>query len=279
MQQARITAIHVYPVKSMRGIALEQVELTPKGLRHDRRWMVVRPGGRFVTQRDEPRLALVQTRLEADGVTLAVAGHGSHFLPFESGGGPPIRSRVWGDEVETEDEGDEASRWLNAAIGSDAGLRLVRMAAGFRRAEAPAGRFGNGTTVDFADAAPLLVTFEGSLQALNRALQAGGHGGVPMDRFRPNIVIAGPPPFSEHALESLSGDGWTIALVDHCERCMVPTVNQQTAERDPDREPYMTLRRINPVPGEKPAPGFGVNARIAAGAGQVLQRGAAVTLS
>lgn len=277
MEQLTLSGLYVYPVKSMKGIALKAAELTAKGLRHDRRWMVVRPEGRFVTQREEPRLALIQTRLENAGVRLSRNGHGTVFLPFESRGGDRIRTRVWGDECQAEDEGEETSRWLTAAIGSETPFRVVRMAAGFERPQNPAARFGAGTTVDFADAAPLLVTSEGSLQVLNQELEAQGHAAVPMNRFRPNVVLQGLPPFVEHGLTSLTGDGWRIELVDHCERCMVPTVDQQTGMRDPAREPYMTLRRINPVPGPKPAPAFGVNARVASGEGQRLVLGAAVT--
>lgn len=279
MQAAQLTGLYVYPVKSMKGIALPRAELTAKGLLHDRRWMVVREGGRFVTQRDQPRLALVHTLLEPTGVLLWREGRGSHFLPFEHAPGQPVRTRVWSDDCEAEDEGDEASRWLTQAIDSDAPLRIVRMARGFERPPSPEARFGKGTSVDFADAAPLLVTFEASLDALNCELEANGHDPVPMDRFRPNIVVRGPEAFSEHGLSRLAGDGWTIALVDHCERCLVPTVDQQTAERDPEREPYMTLRRINPVPGEKPMPGFGVNASVSRGAGGLVVRGTEIGLA
>lgn len=278
MLSGQITELHVYPVKSMKGIALLKAKLTPGGLAHDRRWMVVREGGRFVTQRDMPRLALVQTRLERDGVSLSREGHGSLLLPFERRGGERIQTRVWQDDCEAEDEGEEASRWLTSALGSTDPLRLVRMAEGFRRAEAPDARFGEGTTVEFADAAPLLVTFEASLEILNRELEANGKHAVPMNRFRPNVVVSGMPAFEEHGYRRMQGEGWVIELVDHCERCLVPTVDQSTAERDPDREPYMTLRRINPVPGEKPAPGFGVNARITEGAGATLTVGSAVAL-
>lgn len=277
MEQVQLTGLYVYPVKSMKGIALREAVLTAKGLQHDRGWMVVRPGGRFVTQREEPRLTLIRTQLEEDGVRLSREGCGSVVLPFERRGGKPVRTRVWKDDCEAEDEGDEAADWLVAAIGSEEPLRLVRMAAGFQRPQNPAARFGSGTTVDFADAAPLLVTNEASLDALNRELEAQGHAAVPMNRFRPNLVLRGLPAFAEHGTAILRGDSWEIALVDYCERCMVPTVDQDTAQRDPAREPYMTLRRINPAPGPKPAPGFGVNAMVASGSGSRLSLGATVS--
>jgi hypothetical protein len=278
MEQARVSGLFVYPVKSMKGIALQEAMLTPTGLEHDRRWMVVRPDGRFVTQRDEPRLALIHTRLDARGVTLSRDGHGSLLIPFESTGGGPLQTRVWKDDCAAQDEGDEVSGWLSAALGSSEPLRLVRMAAGFERPQSQPQRFGVGTTTVFADAAPFLVANESSLERLNRELDAQGHAPVPMNRFRPNIVVRGLPPFAEHRAATLGGAGWSIALVDHCVRCLVTTVDQDTAQRDPAREPLQTLRRLNPAPGEKSPPAFAQNAVLGSGAGARIAVGAALTL-
>lgn len=279
MEEAQVTGLYVYPVKSMKGIALDEATLTPKGLEHDRRWMVVRPQGRFVTQRDEPRLALIGTRLDARGLTLSRDGHGSIFVPFEFAGGPRLQTRVWDDDCSVEDEGDEIARWLNDAIGDSQGLRLVRMAAGFQRSLTAADRYGEGTTTEFADSAPFLVASESSLEHLNTELESQGHAPVPMNRFRPNFVLRGLPPFAEHRAARLEGDGWSIALVDHCERCLVTTVDQETGERDPAREPYLTLRRVNPSPGEKAAPAFAQNAKLGSGAGVRVAVGARATLA
>ena len=279
MEQARVTGLYIYPVKSMMGIALDEAVLTPKGLEHDRRWMVVRPQGRFVTQRDEPRLALIRTRLDAGGLTLSRDGHGSIFVPFEFSGGPRLQTRVWNDNCSVEDEGDEIARWLDDAIGDNQGLRLVRMAAGFQRSLAATDRYGEGTTTDFADSAPYLVASESSLDALNIELESRGRPPVPMNRFRPNIVLRGLPPFAEHRAGRLEGDGWSIRLVDHCERCLVTTVDQATAQRDPAREPYETLRRLNPAPGDKGAPAFAQNAKLGSGAGACITAGSVLKFS
>ncbi|MGK2926744.1 MAG: MOSC domain-containing protein [Lysobacterales bacterium] len=279
MEEAQVTGLYVYPVKSMKGIALDEATLTPKGLEHDRRWMVVRPEGRFVTQRDEPRLALIHTRLDGRGLTLSRDGHGSIFVPFEFTGGPRLQTRVWNDACSVEDEGDAIGRWLTDAIGDSQGLRLVRMAAGFQRTLAATDRYGAGTTMEFADSAPYLVASESSLERLNTELEMQGHAPVPMNRFRPNIVLRGLPPFAEHHSARLEGDGWSIALVDYCERCLVTTVDQDTAQRDPAREPYQTLRHLNPAPGEKAAPAFAQNAKLGSGAGTRITVGATATLA
>jgi uncharacterized protein YcbX len=278
MVRAQLTGLYVYPVKSMKGISSDNAELTETGLLHDRRWMVVRGDGRFVTQRNESRLALVNTALGADGVVLSMRGHGSVAIPFESRGGAAVHTQVWQDPVEAMDEGDEVADWLTAALGSSETLRIVRLAPGFRRRLTRPERFGAGTTTQFADAAPYLVANESSLEALNRELVRQRHAPVPMNRFRPNIVLRGLEPFAEHGMAALSGDGWRLALVDHCERCLVTTIDQDTAERNKAREPYLTLRRITPVPGAKPAPGFAQNAKLDMGQAATIRVGAEVSV-
>lgn len=279
MEQARVSGLYVYPVKSMKGIAVQEATLTPRGLEHDRRWMVVRANGRFMTQREEPCLALIHTRLDEHGVTLSRDGYGSISIPFAAAGGEPLQVRVWQDDCAALDEGDEVSRWLSAALDKTESVRLVRMAAGFERPQSQPHRFGADTTTVFADAAPFLVASESSLESLNRELQAQSHAPVPMNRFRPNIVVRGLQPFSEHRVAALGGEGWSIALVDHCVRCLVTTVDQETARRDPAHEPYQTLRRLNPAPREKSPPAFAQNAVLGSGAGARIAVGAALTLS
>lgn len=276
MSTARLMGLYVYPVKSMKGIALDEAELTETGLRHDRCWMVIRADGPFVTQRNEPRLARVGTRLEPDGVVLSMGDHGSITLPFEPPGGATVRTQVWKDSVQALDEGDAVADWLTAAVGSSQPLRIVRLAPGFRRRLAQPERFGPETTTQFADAAPFLVANEASLVAVNAELEVRGHPPVPMNRFRPNIVLSGPEPFAEHRIAAIAGAGWRVALVDPCKRCIVTTIDQETAERDPGGEPYLTLQSVNPAPGGDPAPAFGQNAVLAQGQGAVLRKGSVV---
>jgi uncharacterized protein YcbX len=268
MSKVTVTGLYVYPVKSMKGIALDEATLTAKGLRHDRVWMVVRPDGRFVTQRGLPRLALVNTRLEADGLVLSLDGHGSITIPFDSKAGGAVVTSVWGDECRAVEEAPHVARWLTRAMGSEHLLRIVRMAPGFRRPQSQPQRFGRDTTTHFADSAPYLVASESSLAELNRELQAGGHAEVPMNRFRPNIVVDGLEPFAEHRIAGLFGARWHLQMADPCTRCLVTTIDQQTAQRNPAREPFLTLRRINRAPGSKAMPAFAQNAVLLSGDGQ-----------
>lgn len=279
MNKLQVSGLYVYPVKSMQGIAVDEAVITAKGLQHDRVWMVVRPDGRFVTQRGLPRLARVHTRLDATAAVLSFEGHGSITLPFDSTGGRVVETRVWGDDCSAQDEGAAVSEWLTEALQSPEVLRIVRMADGFTRPQNQPDRYGPGTTTHFADSAPFLVANQDSLDELNRELEAGGHRRVPMDRFRPNIVVRGMEAFSEHRARELVGADWRIRLADECERCLVTTIDQATAQRDPAREPYLTLQRINPSTSPKRLPAFGQNAVLGSGEGQRIRVGAPCTVA
>ncbi|HET6565676.1 MAG TPA: MOSC N-terminal beta barrel domain-containing protein [Xanthomonadales bacterium] len=272
MSDIVVTGLNIYPVKSLRGISLQEAVLTTQGLQHDRRWMVVRESGKFVTQRDISTLALIETHLEEDGVVLSRDGFGSKQLLFSHRAGAAISSKVWKDEVETTDEGDEVAAWLTAATQSKHPLRMVRMAAGFTRQHSAAGRFGAENATVFADASPYLLANQQSLEALNVELQARGHAAVPMNRFRANIVVSGMAAFSEHQTGSLGNEHYAFGLRDACERCVVPTIDQETAERNPQHEPFKTLTDINPMPNAK-APAFAENSILLHGAGQLVRVG------
>jgi uncharacterized protein YcbX len=273
MQTAEISGLTIYPVKSMKGIALDSAELTPHGLGNDRRFMVVRANGRFVTQRDLSRLALVHTSLVDVGVVLSMEGHGSVTVPFVAADGEHIHTKVWGDKCETVDQGEDISRWLTSALESSVTLRLVRMAPGFIRPQSRAEDLGEMTTTHFADAAPFLVANESSLEVLNQALDKRGHSPVPMNRFRPNIVVRGLAPFAEHEIAELSSENYRLKLCHPCERCVVTTIDQATGIQNPDRQPFGTLGDINPMPGTERSPAFAQNAILKEGNGQTVALG------
>jgi uncharacterized protein YcbX len=270
---AEVTHLNVYPVKSMRGISLVRAELTRKGLANDRRWMVVRASGRFVTQRELPRLALVQTALDDAGLTLSMNGHGAIGVALDPGDGERIHTRVWRDGCEAVDMGPAVSEWLGSALRTTEPLKLVTMAPGFERPQSRARDLGAETSTLFADSAPFLVANESSLAALNRELEARGHAPVPMDRFRPNIVIRGPAPFSEHSLSGLNGRSYRLRFCHPCERCVVTTIDQRTAVPDAAGQPFRTLAEINPVPGKTRSPAFAQNAVLDSGDGAVITVG------
>lgn len=267
MTRARITGLFIHPVKSMRALAVDEARLTPTGLAGDRHWMVVGDDGRFVTQRECPGLATIDARLEEGRLVLAAAGQGEIGVPRGGEGGARVRTEVWGDACEALSEGREVGAWLTAALASRRPLRLVRMAPGYRRPQRHPDRFGADTTTVFADSAPLLIASEASLEALNRELRARGHDPVPMDRFRPNVVVAGLPPLAEHGLRVLAHERYRLGLRYPRERCVVTTLDQRTGQRDPAGEPFRTLRDFNPMPGSLRAPAFAQLAVIESGSG------------
>jgi uncharacterized protein YcbX len=260
-----ITGLYIYPVKSMKGIALKRAQLTAKGLLNDRLWMVVSSSGRFVTQRDKPRMALIETSLNDSGVVLSMHGHGSITIPFDIRDAEPVETRVWKDTCETVDQGDDISDWLTQALATKAPLRLHRMKPGFKRPLSKAALLGEDTTTNFADGTPFLIANEASLEKLNSVLESNAITAVPMNRFRPNIVVKGAEPFAEHQLASLSTENYQLKLCYPCERCIITTINQDTAEKNPQGQPFKTLQRINPMPGKPNAPAFAENAVLTHG--------------
>jgi uncharacterized protein YcbX len=149
-----VTNLFVYPLKSAHGIELAEAELDAFGVRYDRRWMVIDDRGRMITQREEPRMALVETRLEADRLVLAAPGLASLALPLDPVPGPRRRVSIWRDEVEAEDAGVEAAVWITEYLGRDA--RLVRMPDDAFRPVDPAYAV-NADRVSFADGYPFLL--------------------------------------------------------------------------------------------------------------------------
>ncbi len=269
----KVHSLHVYPVKSLRGIDLDSAELTATGLRHDRAWLAIDDQHRFLSQRRLPAMARVTTALDTDALELGAKGLPPCRVSFDRDPGPTLRTEVWGDVCEVTDEGDAVAAWLKRALGTAFMPRLVRMAPAYDRPQKRPERYGSGTHTFFADTAPFLVAGVGSLDRLNRSLREDGHHAVPMDRFRANVVVDGLAPFGEHGLESLHGPGYRLGLRYPRERCVMTTMDQATGEKDPAGEPFNTLRRINPMPDNPRGPAFGELAVLEAGAGLTIRVG------
>jgi uncharacterized protein len=267
---AEVRELFVYPVKSCMPIALHEAELTPQGLKLDRQWMVVSESGQARTQRDIPLLSQIQTALRGDVLVLSRPGCGSIELPLLEDGQSLAQAqtvKVWKDECDTVTASEPASHWLTQAVASSTALHIVRMAPGFTRAQSSPDELGEDTHVQFADAAPFLVTDEASLDRLNEVLLSKGESAVPMNRFRPNIVIRGLDAFGEHDLKLLGNDVYRFNFRISCERCVVPTIDQATSVPHPRKEPFATLRDLNPRDPKRRQPLFGQYATLQAGAG------------
>lgn len=232
-----LSALHVYPVKGLKGIAVPEARCTDRGLEHDRRWMVVDEHGDFLSQREHPAMATVWTDIDGDRLELSAPDAGRVELPLRPRDGALLRVSVWESECDALAASPEADAWLSACLGLP--CRLVYMPEETRRESNPR-HAGAGRLVGFADAFAYLLTGESSLAELNARLVARNHPAVPMNRFRPNLVVAGAPPFAE--------DGWTdmrigtaaFRMAKPCGRCQVTTTDQATGElRGP--EPLATL--------------------------------------
>jgi hypothetical protein len=259
-----ISSLHLYPVKSCRGIAVAEATVTAAGLEHDREWMVVTPEGRFLTQREAPRLALVATTLDPIALTLASDGPGSIAVPLDQRG--EVREvTVWRDRCVGIDQGDEPARWLTGLLGR--AVRLVRFEASQSRPSDAAWTGGVDAQNRFSDGFALLALSHASLADLNSRLARP----LPMDRFRPNLVLDGLPPYGEDALGDLVAGELRLRRVKPCTRCSITTTDQQTGAIDGD-EPLATLRSYRWDPALRGVC-FGQNVIVVAGAGARLRVG------
>ncbi len=282
MPRARIAALNVYPVKSCRGFGLSDVRVaargfvaaTPSGEAGDREWMIVDHDGRFVTQRDNPRLALIRTSVSDGTMILATGGCAPLAIPLARQGGTAHEVVVWSSIVRAHDAGDEAAAWLSSVLG--AGLRLVRFDPAQERPCNPVYAGESGAHTAFADGYPLLVVTEASLDDLNTRLEAGGASALPMNRFRPNVVLAGLEPYDEDHIDTLEANGVVMKLVKPCARCQITTTDQDSGRVG--AEPLQTLgtyRMDERVGGVT----FGLNAIIVEGEGRTLSVGTDVEAS
>lgn len=262
-----VTEIWVYPVKSCAGVALDRCELDEHGPVLDRRWMIVDDENRFLTQRKNPRLALVRPTCRLDGLRLEAPGLDPLRVPeLAAGDAPERRVTCWRDTLPALDAGDEAAEWISSWLARSA--RLVLLHPDARRAADPAYAPARATT-SFTDGFPLLVVGQGSLDALNERLDSP----LPMNRFRPNLVVGGAEPHAEDSWRRLRIGRVELELVKACTRCVTTTVDQETAESG--REPLATLARYRLArTQEGSVVEFGMNA-VHAGPGS-LERGAEV---
>jgi uncharacterized protein len=225
-----LSELHVYPVKSCGGISLETTTLGPRGVPGDRGWMVVDATGRFITQRSDPSLAGIRTRMDPECLVLEAAG----LPPLElsrSGDGQQVEVTVWNDAGRAVDAGDRAAAWLGQHLGRS--VRLVRMDGTFHRRPNP--EWATIGELSFVDAFPVLVISRASLEDLNRRLPAP----LRMNRFRPNLVVDGCSAFEEDRWGRIQVGGAVLRLVKPCTRCATTTVEQETARLG--HEPLSTL--------------------------------------
>jgi uncharacterized protein YcbX len=203
------------------------------GLEHDRRMMVVTPQGEFLTQREYPRLALVTPKLSDGTLQLSAPNYDSIQLGTQTSGTPwPVN--VWKSKgVHAIDQGEEAAQWFSDWLGTP--VRLVHFADGYLRCINEAYAVHPDDHTGFADGYPILLASEEGLQDLNARLDSP----LPMNRFRPNLVVKGAEPFVEDTWNRIRIGDVELAVVKPCARCEVTTIDKETLERS--KEPLRTL--------------------------------------
>ncbi len=268
-----IARLFVYPVKSCAGIEVQQALLTETGLDLDRAWMVVDAQGVFLTQRALPRMALIRPQLKTDEMVLRAPGMLALHVAIDAVEAPSTVT-VWRDTVPAWDMGAVAAQWFTDFLGQP--CRLVRFDPEHRRLSSMEWTGGVEAPNQFADGFPILVASEASLQELNGRLLAAGHAAVGMERFRPNVVLAGVDAHDEDRVGLVRVDGGDegelhLQPVKPCARCPIPNIDPATAQIDPAvGDALRTYRQDKRLNG---AITFGMNAIVLQGAGQLLRVG------
>ena len=275
--QATIARLFVYPIKSCAGVEVNETLLIETGLEFDRAWMVVDSAGEFVTQRELPRMALIRPQLKHSEMILRAPGMLALHIAFDRVE-EPARVRVWKDEVAAYDMGDIAAQWFSDFLsepGKLRKLRLVRFDPEQQRLSSLKWTDGIEAPNQFADGFPLLVASEGSLSELNARLVAAGHGAVGIERFRPNVVLAGIEAHDEDRVDTLhiaTAEGEvSLRPVKPCARCPIPDIDPATGTSSPEVGDMLRTYRSDPrVDG---AITFGMNAIVLQGVEHALRVG------
>ncbi len=232
-----LTGLYLYPVKSLGGYAVPEADVTARGLRHDRRWLVVDERNRFMTQRQQPGLALLAVAPAHNGFLITHRQRADLlplFVPFAATPERTLFVTIWDDLAWAWRGTPEADDWLSEALGG--ACRLVYMSDMVRRDVEPAFN-PEGQLVSFADGYPFLLAGEAALADLNARLAQP----VPMNRFRPNLVFGGGEPYEDDGWEQFRIGDVPFRAVRGCGRCVLTTIDQETAVKSPVGDPLRTL--------------------------------------
>ena len=242
-----VSELCIYPLKSCQGIKLKRAEVTPKGFVWDREFMLVSQKGKFLTQRQFPQLAKVRVQISGEQISLSTLDRQLEPLTFQPTlTGTEIEVEIWRDYTKAIDQGDRVAEWFHTFLELDSQkkCRLVRQSPTHIRLLNRKYQTEVEETVSFADSYPYLLTATASLNELNRRIRdiyQQHSQEVPMDRFRPNIVVETEQPFVEGKWKLIQIGEVKFTLAKPCSRCIIATTNQQTGRTNEFREPLRTL--------------------------------------
>lgn len=237
-----LSEINIYPIKSLGGVSLNESAVEKEGLRFDRRMMLVDDKGKFLSQREFPQMATLKTALAQDGINVETKTGEKIFVPFADAAGEKTRVSVWASKsIKAEIFDEKTNQFFSDVLQSN--CRLVRMTGETKRIVSPFYAVRKyEDTLSFADGYPLLLIGESSLTDLNSRLE----NAVPMNRFRPNIVIKNAEPFAEDNWKKIRIGDCVFHIVKPCARCVMTTINQETGISE-GKEPLKTLAKYRLV--------------------------------
>ena len=255
----KVTDIFIYPIKSCRGISLNKAKITPKGLTdyeqqkiYDRQFMLVDEKGKFITQRQYPQLATIQIEIKDNQLYLSTKKSNiPAFKLIPDINSKQIKVNIWRDQTIAIDQGDEVSQWFQEALDLDINCRLVQQSDDYIRSINPQYSLEKNQPVSFADGYPFLLTNTASLADLNQRLNSKyphQEVEIPMNRFRPNIVVETDQAFIEDIWKKITIGDSQFAVVKPCSRCIITTTDQNTGDRNELKEPLLTLSNFRNTP-------------------------------
>lgn len=237
-----LSEINIYPVKSLAGISLQSSEVEDRGLKYDRRWVLVDDSNVFFTQRDFPEMALIKVDIGKDGLKLQHKRKNIYPLnvPFEFQHSKKDNVVIWNDTVVGEFYSQDIDDWFSDILGIK--CHLVKMPESTKRVVDT--KYAANKIVSFADGYPFLIIGQSSLDDLNSRMEKP----LPMNRFRTNIVFTGGNSFEEDNWKKFKIGDVEFEAVKPCARCVITTTNQETSERL--HEPLLTLSKFRKVGNE-----------------------------
>ncbi|MGR9045359.1 MAG: MOSC domain-containing protein [Gammaproteobacteria bacterium] len=235
MSLIKLSEIYVYPVKSLAGFKVNQWPVTETGLQYDRNWMLIDPNHRFLSQRQLPKMSLINTAISDDRLILTAPAMPLLTLPLQANGGELLETSIWQDRCLAFSVSDSADQWFSVFLGQE--CRLVSQAEHSIRPVDPHYAHASDQTA-FSDGFPFLLISENSLASLNQHMKLS----LPMSRFRPNLVISGCASYAEDSWRAISIGEISFRLPKPCSRCSITTIDAETGEAG--KEPLKTLNRI-----------------------------------
>jgi uncharacterized protein YcbX len=237
----KISELFIYPVKSLAGIMVDSAKVERRGLEFDRRWMLIDATNKFLTQREFPKMALMRTSVDRDGVRFEFDGR-EFSVPALPDSVRIETVEIWNSRVAASIYDEQVNRWFSDSLGAE--IRLAAMPETTRRAVNPDFAVRGDDHVSFADGYPVLIIGQGSLDDLNSRLE----NPVPMNRFRPNFVVEGAAAFAEDGWKKIRVGETIFDVVKPCARCVVTTIDQAKGDKT-GVEPLKTLASYRTVGG------------------------------